>query len=349
MNLQDYLKKPFLDELAEKKWDIATINEWYSKQPWYVGTNYIPSTAINQLEMFQKETFDPERIDEELGWAENIGFNSQRIFLHNLLWETDPSGLKKRMNKVLEICEKHKMKVLFVLFDEMWDQDPKPGDQPDPIPGIHNSGWLAAPGKRRIKKAQEFPIFQEYVQGVISAFSQDDRILGWDIYNEPGNMGISKRSLPLVVASVSWAREIEPTQPITIGVWQWPHDAATWDKIFNICINCSDIISFHSYAEPETTLEYINELNQFDRPLFCTEYMARHFNNLFENHLPIFKKYKIGAFNWGLVSGKTQTIYNWKSQKDAPEPELWYHDIFYKDSTPYSQEEIDFIKKITEN
>lgn len=40
---------------------------------WYFGANFIPSTAINQLEMWQKETFDPTTIDRELGFARKIG------------------------------------------------------------------------------------------------------------------------------------------------------------------------------------------------------------------------------------------------------------------------------------
>ncbi len=39
-----------------KRWSVEKANEWYAKQPWLVGCNFIPSTAVNQLEMWQEET-----------------------------------------------------------------------------------------------------------------------------------------------------------------------------------------------------------------------------------------------------------------------------------------------------
>lgn len=346
MNKDKFLEDSFIKELSQKRWDTQKANDWYEVQPWFVGCNYIPSTAINQLEMFQEETYNPERIEEELSWAEDFGFNALRIYLHNLLWEHDNTGFVKRVENLLGICDKHGMKVLVVLFDDMWNQNPKLGPQPESIPGIHNSGWVASPGKKRLRKYEDYPIFQEYIQGIIGAFAKDKRILGWDVYNEPGNMGVRGRSLSLMIASISWAREVNPTQPITVGVWQWPIDVEPWKKIYNICVNCSDIISFHWYLEVEKALEHIKEFKKFERPILCTEYMARTLGNTFENHLPVFKKHKIGAFNWGLVYGKTQTIFSWESQKGAPEPKLWFHDILHKNGTPYSKDEIKFIKSI---
>lgn len=345
MNKKDFLDDSFIAQLSKQKWDEERANEWYEAQPWFVGCNYIPSTAINQLEMLQEKTFNPSRIDEELGWAEELGFNALRIFLHNLLWEENSTSFKERIEKLLTICKSHHMKVLFVLFDEMWNQNPKLGDQPEPIPGIHNSGWVASPGKKRMRKIEDFPIFQDYVQGVVSAFKKDTRILGWDIYNEPGNMGINQRSLPLVVAGISWAREVDPSQPITVGAYYFPHIP----EINEICINHSDIISFHDYSKPKITLKVIENLKKYNRPLLCTEYLSRPEGNRFETQLPIFKKHGIGAFNWGLVAGKTQTIFPWDSKRDGPEPEIWFHDILHEDGNPYSKDEVEFIKSMLKN
>ena len=346
MNRKDYLDDSFIKQISKKKWDTTRAKEWYAEQPWLVGCNYIPSTAINQLEMFQEDTFDPGRIDEELGWAENLGFNALRIYLHFLLWKADFSGLKKRMNRLLEICDKHKMKVLFVLFYDCWHQDPKIGTQPEPILGVHNSGWAASPGRKRVLGDQYYPELQEYVQDVISTYAKDKRIIGWDLYNEPGNSNMKEKSLPLVIASFSWARELNPTQPITVGIYYVLSQKELWEKLCDICYNCSDIISFHHYGKVEKTMGAITYLKKIDRPMLCTEYMARTNGNYFNTHLPIFKQHTVGAFNWGLVSGKTQTIYSWASPKGGSEPEIWFHDIFYEDGTPYSQEEVDFIKSI---
>jgi hypothetical protein len=349
MNKNEFLTESFLRQLAEKTWDIQKAKDWYAEQPWLVGCNYIPSTAINQLEMFQDDTYQPARIDEELGWAESLGFNVLRIYLHFLLWQADSKGIKKKIDQTLEICHKHHMKVLFVFFDDCWNQNPELGVQPQPIPGIHNSGWAASPGREQVLNDKDFPDLKNYVQDILDSFTNDIRILGWDMYNEPGNFGMGEQSLPLLNASLSWAREIDPSQPITIGTWRFPARGKPWKNLYEICIKCSDIITFHHYLEVRKTLKLISELKAYDRPIICTEYMARTNGNLFESHLPIFKKEKIGAINWGLVAGKTQTIYSWTSKKGDPEPELWYHDIFHEDGTPYSQKEIDFIKSIIKN
>lgn len=346
MNKKDYLNDSFIQNLVKNKWSIEKANNWYLKLPWLVGCNYIPRNAINQLEMFQEETFDPKQIEKELNWAEDLGFNALRVYLHFLLWQDNFTGLKKNINQFLQICNKHNMKVLFVLFDEMWNQDPKIGVQPEPIPGVHNSGWLASPGKKRVLDDKYYPELKKYVQDIIGYYVNEDIILGWDLYNEPGNMSMRNKSLPLVIASFSWAREINPSQPLTVGLWKFDLKSKAWKELENVCINCSDIITFHEYREIEKTHDIINSLKKYKRPILCTEYMARTNNNLFQTHLPVFKKYNIGAFNWGLVSGKTQTIYSWFSKQGDPRPELWFHDIFYEDGTPFSIEEVEFIKSI---
>ena len=123
--------------------------EWYSAQPWLVGANYVPATAINELEMWQADTFDPARIDLELGWAEAIGMNTMRVFLHDLAWQQDPAGYKRRIDQFLGIAEKHNIRPMFVLFDSVWDPFPALGQQRAPTPGVHNSGWVQSPGEAR--------------------------------------------------------------------------------------------------------------------------------------------------------------------------------------------------------
>lgn len=76
--------------------------------------------------------------------------------------------------------------------------------------------------------------------------------------------------------------------------------------------------------------------------------MARTRNSLFKDILPILKREQIGAYNWGLVSGKTNTIYAWDTpMPDGAQPKLWFHDIFHQDGTPYKQNEVNLIKSIT--
>lgn len=326
----------------KKQWSAAKANKWYSKQPWLVGCNFIPSTAINQLEMWQADTFDPKTIDRELGWAEKIGFNTVRVFLHDLAWQADRKGFKQRMNKYLEIADKHGIRTMFVLFDDVWNRNPKIGKQPAPIPGVHNSGWMTSPGPKIVINPKEWPRLEKYVKDILTSFGKDRRVLIWDLYNEPGNNKLGAKSLPLVKAVFQWAWDVRPSQPVTIGIW------FNNKKLNQYQLQNSDVITFHNYRDAKNLRKEIARLKKRDRPIICTEYMARTRNSKFQTHLPIFKETNVGCYNWGLVSGKTQTIYPWGSPKGAPEPKVWFHDIFRADGTPFDPEEVKLIRKLTQ-
>jgi len=331
-----------LAENSFGQWTKEKANEWYKHQPWLAGCNFIPGTAINQLEMWQKETFDLPTIDRELGWAQDIGFNLIRVFLHNLLWEEDKQGFKERINKFLEVCDKHKIKVMFVLFDDCWDKNPQLGKQREPRKGVHNSGWVQAPGETILNDSIQWNRLADYEKDILISFSNDYRILIWDLYNEPGNSGYGKKTLPLLKKVFSWAREANPSQPISAGVW-----ADDLKDLNEFQLQNSDIITYHNYGNAEGMEKQIIELQKLGRPVLCTEYMARTNNSRFETHMPILKKYKVAAINWGFVSGKTNTIFPWGSKEGTEEPELWFHDIFRKDGTPFDKKEIELIIKLT--
>jgi hypothetical protein len=344
------------------RWTEKEAADWYAKQPWLVGSNYIPANAINELEMWQADTFDPKRIDLELGWAEAIGLNTMRVFLHDLPWQQDAAGFQKRIDTFLQIAAKHHIKPLFVLFDSCWDPEPHLGKQHAPKPGVHNSGWVQSPGAKALQDPSQYPRLEAYVKGVVGAFAKDDRILGWDVWNEPdnGNGGSYKDLEPknkneLVVAllpkAFAWARSAHPAQPLTSGVWK--DDWSVPEKLgagAKIQIETSDVISFHSYDKPEVFEKRILSLQQYHRPLICTEYMARGNGSTFQGSLPIAKKYNVGAINWGLVAGKTQTYLPWDSWEHPytdREPAVWFHEIFRTDGKPYSAEETELIKRLT--
>ena len=324
------------------QWTAAKANKWYEKQPWFVGCNFAPSTAINQLEMWQEDTFDLATIRQELGLARSLGFNIVRVYLHNLLWEADAKGLKKRMNTFLEISNQFQIKVMFVLFDDCWNHNASLGAQPVPKPGVHNSGWVASPGKERILKRIGWDHLEAYTKDILTSFSNDDRILLWDLYNEPGNEGLGEQSLGLLEAVFQWAWQVRPSQPLSAASWNGELKILNEFKRKN-----SDVLTFHNYKDVNNLLEEISFLRSFGRPIICTEYMARTSESFFETHLPIFKNHKIGAINWGLVAGKTNTIYPWGSPEGTPEPAVWFHDIFRKDGTPYDEKEISIIRSMT--
>jgi Cellulase (glycosyl hydrolase family 5) len=347
-------------EGSNARWSEPKANDWYAKQPWLVGANYIPSNAINELEMFQAATFDPAINDRELGLAESIGMNTARVFLQDQLWEQDPAGFKDRLNTFLGIAAKHHIRPLLVLFDSCWETTPHLGPQHPPIPGIHNSGWVQSPGKERLINLAYEPKLRSYVVGVVGAFANDDRILGWDIWNEPDNGGGDKKEdvlakvnrvnelLPKVFA---WARSAHPTQPLTSGLWagNWS-DPAKESATTRIQLQESDVISFHNYDWPEKFIERIKELQAYHRPILCTEYMARGAGSTFDGSLPIAKKYNVAAINWGLVAGKTQTYLPWDSWQRPYvllQPTIWFHEVFRNDGTPYRDHEVMLIRELT--
>jgi len=346
---------------ARDQWTKTQANRWAETQPWLVGSNYTPASAINQLEMWQGETFDAAAIEKELGWAQSIGMNTMRVFLHNMLWENDPEGLKRRMDQFLTIAARHKIKPLFVLFDSCWDPDPKAGPQHPPIPGVHNSGWVQAPGAARLKDASQYSKLESYVKGVVGAFANDDRVLGWDVWNEPNNGGggnykpteDKNKYVALLLPKVfTWARSVDPIQPLTSGVWIGDHwdDLNKVDAIEKTQITQSDVISFHDYSWPETFEKRARQMLSYGRPVWCTEYMARGNGSTFDGSLPIAKRLNIAMINWGFVDGKTQTRLPWDSWKKPytyDEPPIWFHEVFRGDGTPYRQAETDLIKRLS--
>jgi len=344
------------------KWTEKAAQSWYAKQPWPVGSNYLPATAINELEMWQAQTFDAAEIDKELGWAQGLGMNTMRVFLHDLPWKEDSEGFKKRIGTFLDICAKHKIKPMLVLFDSVWDPDPRLGPQRAPRPGVHNSGWVQSPGAAALRDEAQYPRLQAYVEGVVGAFAQDERVLAWDIWNEPDNTNGSSYGerepknkkeivLALLPRAFAWARSANPKQPLTSGIWH--EDPSTPDKLSPMAkqqLELSDVISFHSYEPPAKFAQKVQWLKQYKRPILCTEYMARPQGSTFEAILPIAKKTKVAAINWGFVAGKSQTFLPWDSWQHPyvdREPAVWFHDIFKKDGEPYRPDEAAFIRKET--
>jgi hypothetical protein len=355
---------PFIEHDAElaHRWSISRAQEWMDKNGWLVGCNYIPSNAINQLEMWQEETFSPELIDKELGMAAGLGFNTVRVFLHTLLWQDNAEAFLNRIDLFLSIAHKHGIKTMLVLFDSVWDPFPKMGKQPEPKANVHNSGWVQCPGYDILNDPTRYDELRDYVQGIVSHFKNDERVLIWDLFNEPDNMNIAsykdddysnhkaELSMLLLKKAINLVRVINPDQPITMAPWKedWSSDDVL-TALDNYMFTHSDIVSFHCYEDKTDMLNRINALKRFGRPMLCTEYMARPFKNTFEEILPILKEHNVGAYNWGLVEGKTQTHCPWDSwnKKYDAEPELWFHDIFRKNGEPYIAEEIEFLKEIT--
>ncbi len=336
---------PAASEGPVERWSQERAWKWYAAQPWLFGFNFVPSTAVNDTEMWQAETFDPKTMDRELAWAEGLGYNSCRVFLQYIVWKQDPAGFRSRFDQFLAIAEKHKISVMPVLFDDCAfdaSRDPYLGKQDDPVPGTSNARWVPSPGLKMVVDKAAWPQLEEYVKDMVSRYGADDRVVLWDLYNEPGNSGMGNKSLPLVEAVFDWARQAKPSQPLTIGVWGGPQE------ISDRQIALSDVISFHLYGNYDAMKNRIADLKKLDRPIICTEWMARTLGARYETELPLFKQEKVACYNWGLVNGRTQCQYPWGSPKDAPEPAVWFHDLLRRDGSPKNPDEIAFIRKFAD-
>ena len=344
------------------QWTSAQASDWHAKLPWFTGCNYIPRNAINQLEMWQAETFATDVVDEELGWAADIGFNCLRVYLHDIPWFADRGGFVVRAARFLDIASRHGLRVVFVLFDSCWQPRPKAGPQPAPKPGVHNSGWVQCPGVGALADPAVFASRADYVTGFIAQFRDDPRVALWDLWNEPDNLNTSAFGAddlaaktqfiaPYLRKTFGWARSANPSQPLTSGVWRgdWtsdatlaPHERAQLDN--------SDVISFHCYDAPEQMAARLAQLRRYGRPVFCTEYLARGQGSTFETILPVLKSERVAAINWGFVKGKIQTHLPWDSWQNPyvdREPPVWFHDVLQPDGTPYKKSETNFIRAIT--
>lgn len=351
--------------MPNARWSPARARAWHTAQPWRVGCNFAPSTAANQLEMWQAETFDPETIDRELGWAaETLGMNAARVYLHDLLWVDDADGFLGRVDRFLEIAHGHGIAVMLVFFDDCWHDAPRLGPQGAPVPGVHNSRWAMSPGGAAVEDRAAWPRLEAYVRGVVRRFGQDDRVLAWDLYNEVGNRFMPAMNAPawrrvpghlatlwchvlrrspsldLMDAAFGWARAERPAQPLTAPVY-YP-----FPKINRACLAQSDVVTFHNYEGVRALERQIAALKAESRPVLCTEWLSRTAGSLAETHLPVFRRERVGCFCWGLVAGKTQTIYSWEEVGQG-EPDVWFHDLLRPDGTPYDAAEAAFFRRVT--
>ena len=329
-------------EEASAPWAPDRAWEWYRAQPWLCGFNYVPSTAANAAEMWQRDTFDPETIERELGWAARIGFNSCRIFLQYLVWEDDRTGLLERLGRFLATADLHGISTMICPFDDcaFSGKQPYPGPQDAPRPGVHNSCWTPSPGHALVQDRAAWPRLEAFVRDIVSRFGQDRRVLLWDLYNEPGNAGMGEASLPLLEAAFAWARAASPRQPLTSGFWtlQVPGLNETLARL-------SDISTFHNYEDLRSLEQTLAALAPLGRPIICTEWLRRGHGNLFQTHLPVFRREGIGWYFWGLVNGRSQTNLPWGSPEGAGEPPVWFHDLLRPDGTFHLVEERETLRR----
>jgi hypothetical protein len=354
-----------------ERWTEDEANAWWSARPWICGFNYLPSTAVNFLEMWHRDTFDRATIERELGWASDIGFNAFRINPHFLVWKHDRDGLMERFDWIMGLAARLGISTVPCLLDDcgFGGEEPVYGPQPDPIPGVHNSRAVGNPGRARVMDAALRPELEGYVRDVVGSFRDDPRVLFWDLYNEPGNRMIFRadgfeaydpalgpHSRDLMEASFRWSRGEAPEQPLTVAAWTTPIPGTELPpyqtEIDLAAIGLSDIVSFHAYWATAHVARFIDHLARHRRPMICTEWMARATDSRIEDQLCLFHDRKVGCFQWGFVNGRTQTHLPWprdlvRLHGGIESRDLWFHDVLHEDGRPYDPKEIETVRRLT--
>ncbi len=352
------------------QWSAEKANAWWAEQGWVCGFNFLPSTAVNFIEMWHADTFDRATIQRELGWAADVGFNALRVNLHFLIWKHDRSGLLERLDWLMQTASDLGIRTVPCLFDDcgFGGSEPDYGPQPDPVPGVHNSRAVASPGRAALLDRSLWPAFEDYVRDVVHTFRSDNRILFWDLYNEPGNRMVfeasgsqsyqpdfSAASFDLMEASFAWSREELPVQPVTVGAWSTPlpgsSNAPYQTDIDQSALAMSDIVTFHAYWDSAHVRKFITHLAALNRPMLCTEWMARPVGSRISDQLEVFQTGNVGCFQWGLVKGRTQTNLPWPADLvlahgGVADRSVWFHDLLDETGAPYDGAETSLLRQV---
>lgn len=326
------------------RWTAEKARKWGAAQPWLVGCNYVPTYAINQLEMWQRETFNAKIIDSELELAEKTKMNTIRVFMHHLLWREQKSAFVSNVKTFLDLCEKRSLRVIWTFFTNGGKEPSILGPQPAPKPFTHNGEWRQTPGKTEVMhKPEKWGLMEDYVMEMMTEFRDDPRVLVWDLFNEPANSGDRWHTLGFLRLLWTWARKVNPPAPLTSAV-----QGTEFTPIASFLLENSDVVSFHCYEAKEKMEQTLKLLSAYRRPIICKEWLARGRGCTVFDVLPLFKKYGAGAVNWGLIPGKLQTQYPWGWDESKGEPEVWHHDLYRDDHSPYDPKEIELFRKLAE-
>lgn len=352
------------------KWSEEKAWQWHEQQGWLRGFNYLPRTAVNWTEMWQEQSFDLVTMREELKWAAEVGYNTLRTNLPFIVWQDDRSGLHQRIEQFLDVCAENNIKVMLTPMDDCGfsGEHPYLGQQKAPTPDLHNSQAAASPGRNVVMDKSQWGEVEAYLRDIISTYKDDQRIVIWDLYNEPTNRMIfttegelpfdenmEKFSHELMEKAFEWARDINPSQPLTVGAWHAPSILDRTLPIFEHptdrrAMELSDIITFHAYLPIDLFQKAVDIVKAYNRPMMCTEWLARHAESYLQEQLPLFKEQGIGCYQWGLVKGKTQTHLPWPEIKrnDKNYMNQWFHDLLDENGQPYDPKEVQLIKALAE-
>ena len=350
-----------------ERWTKEQAWEWYHREPWLRGCNFMSSDCANRIDQWQEYGFE-ERLkttEEELALAEKTGFNTIRIILEYKVWEQQHDGFMERFERYLETAARHKIRCMVVFLNDCmqpkeWTKPVVFGEQHYDV-GYHGGrkqsqhGALPSMGYHLIDEPELAKKHEDWIREIIGKYREDPRIVVWDIYNEPGNSKRDPVTPPHLKRFFQVAREMDPKQPLTACAWRIPLDRnEPLPEVEQLACELSDIISYHSYGTYDANIQMIKRLkDDYGRPILNTEWLARSLHNTVQEMFPLFYLEKIGCYNWGFVAGKYQTYEPWNSvwERYDKDPDLdydftkWFHDLYRPSLRPYDPKEIELIRK----
>ena len=338
-----------------KQWSKERAWAWYNARPWIRGCNFMPSDCANRIDMWQEYDFEKhfETAEREIALAESIGFNSVRIILEFEVWLHQHDGFLKRLDQYLAMFYRHGVTAMMVLANDCsvpkaaW-KPARFGEQTYDV-GYHGGRKISPHGGHDelsyhiLDDPEMAEKYYEFVREIITIYAHDERVLIWNLFNEPGN-NRADLSLPHMEKFFEIAREIDPDQPICADAYGLSR------KIGRRALELSDVISFHNYSDFRANINHIELLSQHQRPMLDTEWLHRIYHNDVETMYPLLYLHKIASYNWGFVLGKYQTHEPWNGIWERMERgeefdvTKWQHDLFRPSLRPYDPREIELIK-----
>ena len=352
-----------------ERWSEQRVWDWYNSRPWMRGCNYMSADCANRIDQWQSLGFEErmQTTEEELALMEKTGFNSIRIILEFVVWRDEHDSFLERFDRYLERCAAHGISCMVTLANdcmppknEFW-KEPQIGEQHYDW-GYHGGrkhsqhGKFASIGPHFLDDPEMAPLYYEMVREIVNIYKNDPRVAIWDVYNEPGNSNRAEVTLPHLKKLFEIVRDIDPSQPLTCGVWstRLVNGQLEMSDVQRYGLEHSDVISYHSYSPITDHVKLIAQLKKLGRPLMCTEWLGRCLHNTVFEVFPLFYVEKIGCYNWGFVAGKYQTYEPWEGTwtRYAEDPGLdvdftkWFHDLYRPNHRPYDPKEIELIQEL---
>lgn len=352
-----------------RRWTAEEAWAWQKKVGWLHGCNFIGSDCANRIDMWQsyKNAERMETAERELALCRDVGFDTVRLIVEFDVWLREHDSFMKILGSYISLCEKYGLSVMLVLANEAQlcrgeKYVPKPlGEQVYAL-GHHQGRFPLTPEQKamtpyhELERPETREKYLEMVREIVSVYRTDERIICWNVYNEPGiTIGV-ERSLPLIKLMFETVRALDPSQPLASDIWYWRdlNDMRPNDKL---SAELSDVISWHSYKPLEDFAFDLECLKKLGRPILLTEWLNRINHQEVRELYPVLFLERINCWCWGFVAGKTQTYEPWDSlweQFDANDGNTrydftrWQHDLFRPSLRPYDPNEIKLIEKINE-